>query len=51
MFYSGQAKNELQEKTKNNPNFTMLVKEEDWDGHNSVWLSYPTITTFSVLTD
>ena len=31
MFYSGQAKNELQEKAKNNPNFTMLVKGEDWD--------------------
>ena len=31
MFYSGQAKNELQEKTKNNPNFTILVKGEDWD--------------------
>lgn len=31
MFYSGQAKNELQEKTKNNRNFTILVKGEDWD--------------------
>ena len=31
MFYSGQAKNELQEKAKNNPNFTMLVNGEEWD--------------------